>query len=130
MLTKQQLQDEQKKEAQANKIAETIISKTAWGKFYKYMRAAAKMGEDNIPHKVCVDKDGRVIRIYKSKAGKWVGAFLKPAHEQAARDLSQKKTGRAFLDMIGFGGFIDANEAKHAKCFVIRPSTILKSKNK
>jgi len=125
MPSQAEIQKEQKREKQANMIAEQVISKTAWGKFYGLMRAAARAGEENIPHKVCVDKNGRVLKVYKSKAGQWAAAFLKPAHEQAARDLSQGKTGRAFLDMLGFGGFIDRHEMRSAKCFVIKPKDVL-----
>lgn len=129
MLSKDQLKAERTKEAKINKLSETVISKTAWGKFYGLMRGASKMGEGMIKHKICVDKDGRILKIYKSKAGKWVGTFLKPAHEQMARDFSKKKYGRGLLDMVGFGSFIDHHEMKTAKCFTIRPDEILKKEH-
>ena len=130
MLTQAQIQQEQKNEGSINKLSEKIISKTAWGKFYGLMRGAAAAGEGAIPHMVCVDKNGRILRIYKSKAGKWIGTFLKPAHEQMARDVSQKKYGRGLLDMLGFGSFIDHHEMKNARCFKLRPNDILKAQHK
>jgi len=126
MLSRQELAEERKHEASINKLSETIISKTAWGKFYGLMRSASKFGEGAIPHKVCLDKDGRILKIYKSNAGKWVGTFLKPAHEQMARDLSHHKYGRGMLDMLGFGSFIDHHEMKHAHCFTLTPNAVLK----
>lgn len=128
-MTQAEVQAEQKREKQYNKLAEKVISKTAWGKFYGLMRLASSTGEGLIPHKVCVDKDGRILKIYKSKAGQWVGSFLKPAHEQASRDFSRKKYGRGFLDMIGFGSFLDAHDQKTAKCFVVVPNAIVKKKD-
>ena len=130
MPTAEQIKSEKQNEAAYNKLAEVIIKKTAWGKFYGLMRGAAKAGEGAIPHKVCIGKDGRVLKIYKSVGGQWIGSFLKPAHEQASRDFSRKKYGRGFLDMIGFGSFIDAHEQKTAKCIVVTPDQILKSKTK
>lgn len=130
MLTQEQLRAERENEAKINKLSEQVISKTAWGKFYGLMRGASKMGEGMIPHKVCIDKDGRILKIYKSKAGKWVGSFLKPAHEQMARDFARKKYGRALLDMVGFGSFVDAHEQMKAKCFIIRPDQVLKQKDR
>jgi hypothetical protein len=130
MPTQEQLQAERRKEAAYNKVAETVISKTAWGKFYGLMRMASKAGEGAIPHKVCIGKDGRILKIYKSQAGQWVGSFLKPAHEQAARDFSRKKYGRGLLDMVGFGSFLDAHDQKTAKCIVVTPDHVLKAKTK
>lgn len=130
MLTQKQLEAERKNEQKINVLSEQIISKTAWGKFYGLMRMASKAGEGMIPHKICVDKDGRILKIYKSKAGKWAGAFLKPAHEQMARDLARKKYGRAMLDMVGFGSFIDRHEMRTAKCFIIHPNQILKREDR
>lgn len=130
MLSQKELQAEKANEKKINYLSEQIINKTAWGKFYGLMRMASKAGEGMIPHKICVDKNGRILKIYKSDAGKWVGSFLKPAHEQMARDFAQKKYGRAFLDMVGFGSFIDVHEQKTAKCFIIRPNQILKKKDR
>ena len=130
MLTPDQIKQEQKKEAAYNKLAETVISKTTWGKFYGLMRMASKAGEGAIPHKVCIGKDGRILKIYKSKAGKWVGSFLKPAHEQAARDFSRKKYGRGVLDMVGFGSFLDAHDQMTATCIIVTPNQVLKAKTK
>jgi hypothetical protein len=127
MATAQQIQKEREAEARYNKVATQVISKTAWGKFYGLMRAASAAGEGSIPHKICVDKEGRILKIYKSKAGKWIGSFLKPAHEQAARDFSRKKYGRGILDMLGFGSFLDAHDQKKAKCFVTTPNNVLKA---
>jgi hypothetical protein len=129
MLTKKQLAEEQKREKLINHLSEKVISKTAWGKFYGLMRLASSTGEKNIPHKVCLDKDGRVQKIYKSKAGKWIGAFLKPAHEQMARDVSRHKYGRAVLDMVGFGSFLDARDQMHAKCLVLKPKDVVRLKD-
>lgn len=129
MLSQKQLAEEKAREKRTNKISEAIITKTAWGKFYGLMRGASKMGEGMVKHKVCIDKNGRVLKIYKSKAGKWVGTFLKPAHEQMARDFSQKKYGRGMLDMLGFGSFIDHHEQKKAKCFVFKPNELLEKKH-
>lgn len=126
MLTEKELKAERANEKKINYISEQIIAKTAWGKFYGLMRMASKAGEGMIPHKVCIDKQGRILKIYKSDAGKWVGSFLKPAHEQLARDLSRKKYGRAMLDMLGFGSFADVHDQKTAKCFIIRPNQVLK----
>lgn len=129
-VTPDQYAKELKREKDYNKAAEFIISKTAWGKFYGLMRGASKLGEGLIPHKICIGKDGRILKIYKSVAGKWVGSFLKPAHEQAARDFSRKKYGRGILDLVGFGSFIDAHEQAKAKCIEITPNNILKAKIK
>lgn len=130
MLTQEQLATERANEKKINYLSEQVISKTAWGKFYGLMRMASKAGEGMIPHRVCIDKNGRVLKIYKSKAGKWVGSFLKPAHEQMARDFSQKKYGRGLLDMVGFGSFIDVHDQKTAKCFIIHPDQVLKQKDR
>ena len=129
MPSQAEVKQEQKREKVYNKLSETVISKTAWGKFYGLMRLASATGEGMIPHKICVDKDGRILKIYKSKAGKWVGSFLKPAHEQASRDFSRKKYGRGFLDMIGFGSFLDARDQKTAKCFTLKPNDLVKKKD-
>jgi hypothetical protein len=130
MLTKKELAEEKSREKNYNKISEFIISKTAFGKFYGLMRMASKAGEGMIKHKICIDKNGRILKIYKSKTGKWIGTFLKPAHEMMSRDLSQKKYGRAVLDLFGFGGFIDHKEMKHAKCFIIKPNLIVKKEDR
>lgn len=130
MATQTELRTEKNREAVYNKAAQVIINQTAWGKFYGYMRSAAARGEGAIPHKVCLDADGRDVTVYKSDAGKWIGAFLKPAHEMAARDIARKKYGRAFLDMIGFGAFLDYRDQKNAKCIVLYPNQILKPEEK
>lgn len=130
MLSKKELEQERKREANYNKLSEQVISKTAWGKFYGLMRLASATGEGAIKHKICIDKNGRILKIYKSKAGKWVGSFLKPAHEQASRDLSQKKYGRAFLDMVGFGSFLDVRDQMKAKCFTMRPNDLVKPQDR
>ena len=126
MLSKKELAEEKKREAKLNKLSEKVISKTAFGKFYGLMRMASKFGEGKIKHKICVDKNGRILKIYKSKAGKFIGSFLKPAHEQMARDFSQKKYGRGFLDMVGFGSFLDFRDMKKAKCFIVKPNDLVK----
>ena len=130
MLSKKELAEEKKREKTYNKASEFIIKKTAFGKFYGLMRLASKTGEGMIKHKICIDKNGRILKIYKSKTGKWIGTFLKPAHEMMSRDLSQKKYGRAILDLFGFGGFIDHREMKHAKCFVVKPDQLVKKEDR
>lgn len=130
MVSKAQLEQEKKREALFNNLSKKIIGKTPWGKFYGLMRMAASYGEGHLKHKVCIGKDGRVLKIYKSKGGKFIGAFLKPAHEQAARDFGRKKYGRAFLDMVGFGSFLDWHDQKHAKCYIFKPNDLVKKEDR
>lgn len=130
MVSKAQLAAEKKRELLFNSLSKKIIGKTPWGKFYGLMRMAAAAGEGKLKHKVCIGKDGRVLKIYKSKFGKWIGSFLKPAHEQAARDFAKKKYGRGLLDLAGFGSFLDWHDQKHAKCYVFKPNDLVKPEHR
>lgn len=130
MLTKKQLAEEKKREKLYNKLSEKVISKTAWGKFYGLMKLASTTGEGMLKHKICIDKEGRVLKIYKSKFGKWAGSFIKPAHEQMSRDFAKKKYGRGVLDLLGFGSFLDVRDQKKAKCFIMKPNDLVKPENR
>lgn len=126
-LSPEQLQKEKEQEALINKISEAIIKQTPFGAYYQYMKAASQMGQGFLPHKFCTDKDGRTIKVYKGDFSKVAGSFIKPVHEQAARDISQKKYARAIVDLIGFGSFWDLHEQKQgeSRCIVFKPEEIL-----
>jgi hypothetical protein len=119
------LAKEQRKEKSFNAVAEAIINEQPWGKFYGLMKGASDLGEGLLPHRVCLDKQGRILKVYKGKAGRWVGAFIRPAHEHAAKAFSQKKYGRGVLGLMGFGWIPNLIEQKKANCVEVVPEDFL-----
>lgn len=125
-LTPEQLAKERKAEAQYNKIAEKIIQTQPWGQFYGLMKGAADFGEGMIKHQVCIAPDGRPISVAKTKHGRVLKSFIRPAHEHATKAFSQKKFGRGIVGLFGFGWIPNLVEQRRATCLDVVPSEFIK----
>lgn len=125
-LTAEQLQKERDNEAKLNELSDKIIGYTPFGQLYPLMRLAASIGEGSIPHKICVDADGRTVTVYKGTAGKLVGSWLKPTHEYITNYLSKGDYLNALLSTQGWWGQMKNYEAqKKATCITITPNEII-----
>ena len=130
MLSKEQLADEQRKEAEYNKLSEMVISKTAWGKFYGLMIGASNLLTRNLDKRVGVDEDGRPLVVYKSDIQKVMGVWAIPTHKVIAKDISQKKWGKLVVDALTGGQITEMAKQKKAKFFDISPKEVGEMHNK
>lgn len=124
-MTALQQAQEAKREKQFNAVAEAIIETQPWGKFYSLMLAASKAGEGILPHRVCVDPQGRPIKVYKKGPIRWMASFIQPAHQHAAEGFAQKKWGRVVLGLAGFGWIGKLKDQAQAQCLEITPNDFL-----
>jgi len=102
-LSQQELDDEQRRYTEYNKLFTTVIRYTPFGKFYPLMIGASNALTKNLPNRVGVDQDGRPIVVYKGEVGKLFGVWAVPTHERLARELAEKKYGKALLDLFTSG---------------------------
>jgi hypothetical protein len=120
-------QEEQRKEAEFNKLSEAVISKTPWGKFYGLMRGASRLFTQNLKQSVGIDDDGRPIVVYKKDISKILGTFAVPAHEWMAKEYAKKDWG-GLLASVFTGGVSsemkNIKQQKKAKFFDISPKEV------
>ena len=120
-------QEEQRKEAEFNKLSEAVISKTSFGKFYGLMRGASRLFTQNLKQSVGIDDDGRPIVVYKKDISKILGTFAVPAHEWMAKEYAKKDWG-GFIASVFTGGFSsemkNIKQQKKAKFFDISPKEV------
>ena len=116
MLTSEQIEQERKREQEFNKLSDSIIGFTPFGKFYGLMQSASKMGDSMLKKSICIDPDGRIVASYKTDFGKITGAWLKPQHEIMTENLAKKKYGKALLgSMPIIGQIVRASDQKKLK---------------
>ena len=130
MISKEQLEEEQRKEREYNKLFEMVISKSPFGQWYSLMIGASNLLTKNLPKRVGIDKDGRPIVVYKTKAGKIMGVWAEPTHKVIAKNLGQKKYGSAIGALLGTGQITEMIKQKRAKFFDISPSEVKDIRNK
>jgi hypothetical protein len=127
-LTQEQIAKEQMSEKQFNQLSEQVIGATPWGQFYGLMKGASNAGEGMLKHQVCLDKNGRNIKVYKG-AGKVVGAFLKPSHEYTMQYISRKEWGKAALSLTGLYGQLQSikeqRQTQRGGCITVIPDEII-----
>lgn len=125
-LTKEQLAAEKANEAKLNQLSDQIIGYTPFGQLYPLMKMASQAGQGAIPHKICVDADGRSVKVYKGTTGQLIGSFLKPTHEYVTKYIAQKEYGKAFAASFGlFGQLTDVKNQQSATCITITPNEIV-----
>jgi len=111
-----------------NKLFDTVVSYTAWGKWYGYMMKASNLVLKKLPKQIAVDENGRPFILYKQKnAGKFIASWVTPTHKYVSKDLAEKNYGKAFRDMFGVAGVVDEykKQKKHYKyIFDISPEEI------
>ena len=131
MITKAQLAEEQRKEAEYNKLMETVIQKTGgWGKFLGLMMVASDLLTKKLDKRIGVDKDGRPLVVYKSDIQKVMGVWAVPTHKVLSKDISQKKWGKLFIDVLTGGQITEMVNQKRAKFFDISPKDVERIRKK
>ncbi|HMZ94916.1 MAG TPA: hypothetical protein PLD56_10395 [Chitinophagales bacterium] len=127
MVSKEQLAEEKKKEAQFNALFEQVISKSPFGQWYPLMIGASNLLTKNLPQRVGIDEEGRPIVVYKSEVGKVLGTWAVPVHQVFAKNLSQKKWKDALSDIFTSGTVSQIKtiqRQKKAKFFDISPKEV------
>ena len=130
-MTQEEIQREQQTEAQFNALSAQIIQMTgAWGQFYGLMRSAASMGEGMLNYQICVDQQGRPIKVARTKGGRLVQVMIKPTHEYVTRMIARKKYGKAIFHAhvapLGITKLIEVVKLQRAKCYNIKPNDFLR----
>lgn len=124
MVSQQQIADEQRKEAEFNKLFEQVISKSPFGQWYGLMIGASNLLTQNLQKRVGVGRDGRPIVVYKTNIGKLMGVWATPTHKVIAKDLSQGKYGEALGALLGIGQIVEMVKQQQAKFFDISPKEV------
>lgn len=124
MLSKEQLAEEQRKEAEYNKLFEKIISKSPFGQWYGLMIGASNLLTKNLPKRVGIDQDGRPLVVYKGDIGKLMGVWAVPTHKVIAHDLSIKDYKGALGAFFGSGQIVETIKQKKAIFFDISPEEV------
>ena len=124
MLSKEQLAEEQRKEAEYNKLFEKIISKSPFGQWYGLMIGASNLLTKNLPKRVGIDQDGRPLVVYKGDIGKLMGVWAVPTHKVIAHDLAIKDYKGALGAFFGSGQIVETIKQKKAMFFDISPEEV------
>jgi hypothetical protein len=129
-ISKAKIADEQRKEAEYNKLFEAVIAKSPFGKWYPLMKMASNTLRKNLPKQVGIDEDGRPVVIYKDIGGKLLGVWSTSTHEVIAKDLSEHKYGKALGALFGIGQIQEMKTQMKAKIFDISPDEVTQVYNK
>lgn len=133
MLSKEQLAEEKRKEAEYNKLFEMVISKTPFGQWYPFMIGASNMLTKNLPKRVGIDEDGRPLVVYKGEIGKALGTWARPTHAMLSQDLSRgdwKSTIQVLTGTVGAVKIKELQKQRKAKFFDISPKEVGEMHNK
>ena len=130
-MTPEQLQREQELEVIFNQLGDTAVSFVpVYGQLHGMFRAAAKFGEGKLKYRICLDQQGRPIKVARKKGGQFVQVALKPTHEHMSKLIAQKKAHIAILPhIIGLPGLIKSYqfwEVRKARCLELTPEEFLR----
>ncbi len=140
MITESEYNSQQHKEAEFNRLFDSIIKKSPFGQWYGLMVMASNLVTKNLPKGIAIDKDGKPIVIYigkpktmgkkkgkrrKGVVNKLAGVWATATHKSIASDLSGKKYGAALLDVFGGGQIKDMmKQMKYKDIFYIDPKDV------
>lgn len=126
-MTQAQLNEEKRKEAAYNQLFDKVIVKfKPFGTWYQYMIGASELLTKNLPKRICIDKDGRPVVIYKGDLAKMAGVWATPTHKVISKDIAEHKYWRALGDLLGVGQIVETVKqyTNHNQCFDISPDEV------